>query len=298
VITCTRVREFNHEVRSQPECWRAAAAVAADRAGELPAAGARLAMVGCGTSLYMARAVAALREAGGYGETDAFPASEFPDGRGYDRVVVLTRSGTTTEVLRVLERLNGAAPTLVVTADPASPAAALAGSTVALDFADERSVVQTRFATSTLALFRAHLGEDLAPVIAAGERALTESLPEAGEGAGHIVFLGRGWTVGIAEEAALKLKEGARAYTEAYPLMEYRHGPISLAGPGSLVWLLDPGDETIATDIIATGAAVRQARLDPLAELVLVHRLVAARAARDHLDPDNPRHLTRSVVLP
>ena len=40
-----------------------------------------------------------LREAAGLGETDAFPASEFPTGRAYDALLAVSRSGTTTEVL-------------------------------------------------------------------------------------------------------------------------------------------------------------------------------------------------------
>ncbi|CAM5647475.1 Sugar isomerase OS=Streptomyces alboniger OX=132473 GN=CP975_15870 PE=4 SV=1 [Streptomyces alboniger] len=56
----------------------------------------------------MAQSAAALREASGQGETDAFAASEFPPGRSYDRVVALTRSGTTTEVLELLGGAEGA----------------------------------------------------------------------------------------------------------------------------------------------------------------------------------------------
>ncbi len=73
--------------------------------------------------------------------------------------MAISRSGTTTEVVQLLERL-GDVPRTVVTADASSPVASLAETTIALDFADERSVVQTRFATSALALFRAHLGQD------------------------------------------------------------------------------------------------------------------------------------------
>lgn len=47
-------------------------------AGGAAAAGERTAIVGCGTSYYMAQAAAVLREEAGQGETDAFPASEFP----------------------------------------------------------------------------------------------------------------------------------------------------------------------------------------------------------------------------
>src|SRR5256885_13282712 len=140
------------ELTSQPECWIRAASEADRHRGALPAPGERVAIIGCGTSYFMAQAAAALREGAGLGETDAFAASEFPHGRSYDRVVALTRSGTTTEVLELLERLRGLIPTVVLTADPATPAPDLADATVLLDFADERSVVQTRFATTALTL--------------------------------------------------------------------------------------------------------------------------------------------------
>jgi fructoselysine-6-P-deglycase FrlB-like protein len=289
------VSEIAHEIASQPACWARAAEVALTARSDLPQPGDRVAVVGCGTSFYMARAVAALREAQGGGETDAFPASEFPTGRRYDRIVAISRSGTTTEVIQLLERLAGV-PRAVVTADAASPAAELAETSIALDFADERSVVQTRFATSALAMFRAHLGEDLAPAIADAERALAE--PSDPTPFGHVVFLGHGWTVGIAEEAALKLREASQTYTEAYPAMEYRHGPVSLADARSLVWIVGSPDPTVADDVRATGAAVRVATLDPMAELVLIHRLAVALAEAKGLDPDHPPHLSRSVLLP
>lgn len=288
--------ETAHEVTSQPDLWRRASAEAATHAAVLPARGDRVAVAGCGTSLYVARAFARLREDRGLGETDAFPASEFPFGRSYDRVVVISRSGTTSEVLTLLERLDGR-DTTVVTAVEGSPAAALAASTVSLGFADERSVVQTRFATSALALLRAHLGEDLGPVIAEAEVALAEPPSSEALAATHFVFLGHGWSVGLAEEAALKLREAAGAYTEAYPAMEYRHGPISIADDRTYVWVLGTPDPAIAGDVAAVGASVRIAAADPMAELVRVHRLTLALAERRGLDPDHPRHLTRSVVL-
>ncbi len=146
------------ELASQPQLWEQAAALAPSVAAALPPPGARVAAVGCGTSLYMARAWAARREELGAGETDAFAASEFPAGRRYDHVVAITRSGTTTEVVRLITALSGSAHTTVLTADPSRPAGAAADQTVALDFADEQSVVQTRFATTALALLRTAVG--------------------------------------------------------------------------------------------------------------------------------------------
>ena len=293
---CAKVSETEQEVASQPEAWRQAIASARGVADALAAPGERVAVVGCGTSYYVAMAMAALREAAGHGETDAFPASEFPTARAYDRILAISRSGTTSEVVRLLRELSGRRTT-VITAVPDSPAAQLATDTISMAFADERSVVQTRSATSTLALVRTHLGHDLMPVVAEAERVLAEPVDANSLDVEHFVFLGHGWSVGIAEEAALKLREGALSYTEAYPAMEYRHGPISIAGDRSLVWIIGSPDPAIADDVRATGATVREASLDPMAELVRVHRLTLALAERRGLDPDHPRHLTRSVVL-
>src|SRR5215213_2250614 len=106
------------ELASQPDCWRQAAGLA--DADGLPVAGERTAVVGCGTSWFMAKAYAALREQAGLGETDAFQASEFPAQRPYDRILAITRSGTTTEVLDVLAAAT--APSTVITAEHGNPA--------------------------------------------------------------------------------------------------------------------------------------------------------------------------------
>ncbi|MFD7494120.1 SIS domain-containing protein [Streptomyces sp. NPDC059832] len=285
------------ETASQPDCWRRAAELAQTQSAALPATGERIAVVGCGTSFYMAQAYAALREGSGQGESDAFAASEFPFGRGYDRVVALTRSGTTTEVLELLERLRGATRTVAITADPDTPVMTAADDVVVLDFADEQSVVQTRFATTLLTLLRAHLGLHTEDVVRDAETALAEPLPEGLVDCTQFTFLGRGWTAGLANEAALKMKEASLSWTESYPAMEYRHGPISIATSGTATWMFGTAPEGLAEQVLATGARWVESGLDPLAELVRVQRLAIARAAARGLDPDSPRHLTRSVVL-
>lgn len=282
---------------SQPACWAEAVRRAPEAVEDLPREGERVAAAGCGTSLYIAQAYSGVREAAGHGPTDAFPASEFPGGRSYDRVLVLSRSGTTTEVVRLLERLGPHAETVAISAVPESPIAMAAGAVVPIEFADERSVVQTRFATTTLALLRSHVGEDLTRAIAHGEEALASALPADPRSFGHFVFLGRGWTVGLANEAALKMQEATRSWAESYPAMEYRHGPISVAGERSLVWTLGEVEDDIVRDVERTGATVVRGELDPMAELVKVQRMAVALAEVKGLDPDHPRHLTRSVVL-
>ena len=161
--TASYVRE---EIARQPDAWLRAAGLAPDLAGVLPRPGESVAAIGCGTSWFMATAYAGLREGAGQGRTDAFAASELPTDRRYDRVVAISRSGTTTEVVRAVTAVD--APVLAITAVAGTPVTGAATDTVVLDFADERSVVQTVFATTTLMLLRASLGESVEP---AGARA-------------------------------------------------------------------------------------------------------------------------------
>ena len=286
------------EIASQPTTWRRAAALAPEVRDDLPEPGARLAVIGCGTSLFMAQSFAAAREAAGAGETDAFPASEVPSGRRYDALLAISRSGTTTEVVRALRLAPDSLPRYAITGVAATPVPAAADHVVVLDFADEESVVQTRFATTTLALLLAHLEIEVEAIARRGEAALDADVPVDPAGVDSFVFLGRGWTVGLANESALKLREAALATTEAYPALEYRHGPIALADERTVVWALGDVGDDLLDDVRTTGASVIATGDHPLADLVVVQRLAVALARSRGLDPDQPRNLSRSVVLP
>jgi fructoselysine-6-P-deglycase FrlB-like protein len=284
------------EIASQPDCWRKAVTTARESRPVLPAPGARVAIIGCGTSLHIAAAVAAAREAAGQGETDAFPASEMPV-RPYDLVVALSRSGTTTEILRALDQLPDTVRTLGITADASTPIADAVDDLVVLDYAEEASVVQTRFASSALTLLRAHVGHDLAPVIDEATELLDEPVDGSLVDHPHYVFLARGWALGVAAEAALKVREAASAWSEVYPSLEYRHGPLSAADEETLIWMLGEPDQLLIRDISVTRAQVETSHRDAQADLVRVQRVAVATAQKRGLDPDRPRHLTRSVVL-
>ena len=294
-------RHVSTEIADQPSAWARAAklGLANGIRDALPESGQRVAIVGCGTSFFMAQSFAELREGSGHGETDAFPASEFPTSRSYDSLVALTRSGTTTELLRLLDTMrSGTGPrTVAITADPHTPVIDLVDHGVVLDFADERSIVQTRFATTSLALWRAWLDEDLTAVIEQGRSALTDPLPPRTLESAQFTFLGSGMSVGIANEAALKLREASQSWTESYPAMEFRHGPISVVGRTSTVWVFGQPPPGLLEDLQATGAYVESSGLDPMADLIRAQRLAVALAEAKGLNPDEPRHLTRSVVL-
>jgi fructoselysine-6-P-deglycase FrlB-like protein len=209
----------------------------------------------------MAQAYAALREASGYGVTDAFAASEAPlTGRTYDSVVVISRSGTTTEVLQVLDEARGRIRSVAIVGDP-------------------------------------DMGWDVTAAVQDAEDALRRPIDDAWIAAEQFSFLGLGWTIGLANEAALKLRESSHSWTEAYPAMEYRHGPIAIAAPGRITWMLGAAPEGLAGEVDRTGARFVQHDADPLAELVLVQRLALERARARGLNADTPRNLSRSVIL-
>jgi fructoselysine-6-P-deglycase FrlB-like protein len=289
------------ELRSQPETWATAAGLREEQS-LLPAAGERIAVVGCGTSWFMAQAYASLRESAGHGVTDAFAASEAPVlDRDYDAIVAITRSGTTTEVLELLDaaRVAGVrARTVGIVGDPETPLVDLVDTAIRLPFADEQSVVQTRFATTALALVRASLGHDLASAIDQAAAAIDEDLADELVDAEQYAFLGAGWTVGLAHEAALKMREASQSWTESYPAKEYRHGPISIAAPGRVTWMLGESPAGLSEDLAVTGARFEDQPIDGMADLVRAQRVALARARRFGLDPDSPRNLTRSVILP
>src|SRR5689334_15495365 len=285
------------EITSQPEVWLRSLALSDQAKHELIAPGERMLVLGCGTSWFVAQSLAELREEAGLGETDAVCASEFRPRRRYDRVVAVTRSGTSTEVLEALRMIPPATRTVAITAVRGEPVDGLTDAQLVLDFADERSVVQTRFPTTVLALARHAVGHDIEPVVEDGRLALKADLPADPAGIDHLVFLGTGWTFGLANEAALKVREAAQAYSESYPAKDFRHGPVAVCGPRSLVWSF--GDTDADLDDVARGAGATAYRneLDPLAQLVLAQRFALALAAHGGLDADRPRLLTRSVVL-
>ena len=219
--------------------------------------------VGCGTSYYVLDAYARRRQELGAGITRAAIGSELDERGEHDVVLLLSRSGTTSDLLRAAERFAGRVPTVAVVGDPDTPLPGAVDTSLLLPFADERSVVQTRFATTALALLRHSLGEDVEPAAADAEAALAAPLAAEPLAFAHVVFLGTGWTLGVAHEAALKCREAALMFTEAYAVGEYQHGPIALAGGHTLVWSFAPLPAAVRAGIDATGATRARAGVGP-----------------------------------
>ena len=299
---------IDDEIASQPRAWRQAASIAATRAPVLPQSDESVALVGCGTSWWLAIAIAFLREGNCHNSvTDAQAASLFATTparlQRYDHVVAISRSGTTTEVVRlakeVCERRRSDGPRLLaVVEDEDTPLARIADDAIVLPSEGRDSVVQTVFATAHLAMWRAFLGEQIEPLAQAASAMLEEN-PPALTTFEQVVFLGNGSAYGLAQEAALKLREIAGFSVTAYPSLEVRHGAAgAFTGPSTLIWALGAQPTDLLDELAATGVTVLwRPQTDPLVEMIAVQRAAVVAARARGRDPGIPPHLVRSVQL-
>jgi glutamine---fructose-6-phosphate transaminase (isomerizing) len=214
--------------------------------------------VGCGSSYYLSRLIAALWTKHFYIPAVAVPASELlfaPEETlrrtGAEQIVLMSRSGETTEVLRAGELLQAhkTVQTLGVTCNPESLLEKLCTHSFKLTWADEKSVVMTRSFTAILLSFQRlalqfvgdnHFSKALDLLPQKGQLWLDENARKIQEFAKKrtfkdYVFLGQGVHYWLAQEAGLKVTEMSSSYAQVYHSLEFRHGPRSIAGPDTLI---------------------------------------------------------------
>jgi glucosamine--fructose-6-phosphate aminotransferase (isomerizing) len=326
-----------------------AARLASGAGHETLTAAERIVMTGAGSSYYLAQVAAAVARATSRRPWTAAPLSELilrPDGvltrdgveAATEPVVIISRSGSTSEAVDVAERMRAAGhPTIAITCRADSPLALLADVTLVSPAGDESAIVMTRSFASMLAL--------LLRVVAgiAGDEALMADLDRSptrwseavaaaavGRRLGmtdwkRVVILGGGPALGIAAEWGLKLTETSQVSTSAFEPLEFRHGPISVCEPGTLVVGLVGGPGAakevavveeaarlgcttwlLATDEAKSAGSTGQvsligAGLHPAARLPLLvhpgHALALSLALTRGCDPDVPRHLGQVVIL-
>lgn len=254
------------EILSQPETWRETRRRALhDRAlpeifGKAAATEPWL-FIACGSSYYLSRTIAAQWSSLLPVTCTGVPASEmlFAPEELLQRTrarnaVLISRSGKTTEVLRVARWLaaRGGIQTLGVTCNESSELGTSCTHTLTLPWADEKSMVMTRSFTAILLVFQ----QFAAKLVGNGKlTAALDALPEEAEqwlaanadkilafGAKRrfkdYVFLGQGAHYWLAQEAALKMTEMSSSYAQAYHTLEFRHGPKAIAGRDTLITFL------------------------------------------------------------
>ncbi len=156
------------EILSQPHIWAKTEqqlrdSGALEHLAEILSPRSPWLFVGCGSSYYLSRLIAALWTKHFYIPATGVPASELlfaPEETlrriGAEQIVLMSRSGETTEVLRTAELLQShkTVRTLGVTCNPRSPLERLCTHTFRLDWADEKSTVMTRSFTAILLAFQ------------------------------------------------------------------------------------------------------------------------------------------------
>lgn len=252
-----------HEILSQPRIWsetetQLREAQLLDRFSNLFSPRSPWLFVGCGSSYYLSRLIAALWTKHFYIPATGVPASELlfaPEETlrrlGAEQVVLMSRSGETTEVLRAAELLqkHHTVQTLGVTCNPQSPLETLCTHSFKLTWADEKSTVMTRSFTAILLAFQrlglqfvgdSQLSGALDQLPQRGQEWLGSHAKKIQEFASRkkfadYVFLGQGAHYWLAQEAGLKVTEMSSSYAQVYHSLEFRHGPRSIAGPNTLI---------------------------------------------------------------
>ncbi|MGE5271745.1 MAG: SIS domain-containing protein [Thiohalocapsa sp.] len=240
--------------------------------------------------------------------------------------LAISQSGRSDDLIAgaAMARTAGAVTAAIVN-DTASPLASACDIVLPMAAGPERSVAATKsFVASLAALIRlvaAWAGDDrldaaadrLPQRVAAAAALDWSNALAAIANAASLVTIGRGPTLAIAREAALKLKEVANLHAEAFSGAEFLHGPVALVMPRYPVLVLMPGDEAdaglrqLAGDLRAKGAALFVAEPDgslpavmpdlPETDAVCLiesfYAMIVQLAARLGIDPDRPRHLQK-----
>lgn len=256
--------QTSSEILSQPGCWNDSLR-ALDQSGKLEELARRFSeieewiFVGCGSSYYVAMCAAStMAEFTGLrvravvaSELLLYP-SQLPPGNK-TVVVLISRSGRTSEVLRVAEQLAKRGITsLGISCTPHQALEQLVTAAIVLPLADEQSTVMTRSFTSMLLALQAlaaaagrRMDFGLAQKnVATSAGTLLDALPNRVQEFVRArcfedyVFLGQGALYGIACESALKLTEMSLSYAQSFHTLEFRHGPKSIVSAATLIGFL------------------------------------------------------------
>ncbi len=238
--------------------------------------------------------------------------------------VAVSQSGRSDDLIEMttMAKAQGAC-TVAIVNDETSPLASAADVMLPMAAGPELSIAATKtFVSSLAALIRltAMWAHDL-PLLAALER-LPQRLALASDvdwraavtplaRAGSLVTIGRGPTLAIAREAALKLKETCDLHAEPFSSAEFLHGPVALVSPRYPIILFAPADAAkagvmaLAADLRGKGAQVFETGRDlaivppdhPDTDAVCLiqsfYALLVEIADERGTDADRPRHLKK-----
>lgn len=333
------------EITTQTEAWTEAIEAVATHAGALSALWrgenfTQLIFTGCGSTYYLALAAAALvQELTGQpargipaSELVLSPASAYP-ANGRILLVAISRSAETTETIQAVKLFQQQQRGQVITISnyPERPLAAMGQINLAMPTGQEYSLAQTRSfasmyvaAVAMAALFagRSDLSQAITGLPQVGQRLIQqyEALAKTWGSSlnlNRFYFLGSGLRYGLACEVNLKMKEMTLTDSEPFHFLEFRHGPISMAGStAAVIGLLSEQNlaheaavlqdvQRLGAHILTLGEAeadvtfasslpesVRNVLYLPVLQLLAYYRSIAK-----GLNPDRPNNLEAVVKL-
>jgi glucosamine--fructose-6-phosphate aminotransferase (isomerizing) len=244
----------------------------------------RVVAVGCGTSFHAAQTTGT-----------GIDALEFVlDPPAADVLVLVSHEGETKLTLEAAQAFQG--PKWLVTGTAEGPIAALCDEVVVATPAVEESYCHTASYTCAVAALAALRGEDVSWLPEAVSEALAaEPLPVSGHERYLIAGAGRDWPT--AQEAALKLREGAHLAAEPHRLEELLHGHLAAVDETVRCFVLE-GEGRAAARAAEAVAALRELGCDvtllptrhPAVDIVPFQRLTVDLATARGVDPDRIRY--------
>ena len=328
-----------NEIKSQTEAWAQALDVV--HASHLPKAGDydMVLFTGCGSTYYLSLAAAALYQELTGRAARAVPAGELllnsqtvvRDNISH-LLVAISRSGTTTETVKAVEKFkNEKRGDVVVITNYAEVLSRSADVNIVIDKGQEESVAQTRsFASMYVAVTafcaqmagRGDLVEALKPLPVIGKLVMSKYEAYAkslGENLNfdRFYFLGSGIRYGLACEVNLKMKEMTLTHSEPFHFLEFRHGPMSMVNAQAVVvGMLSDSNRIHEMKVLSemkmlggTVASLGESEADVCFEsgipesirsvlyLPVLQLMAFYRSLAKGLNPDRPTNLTAVVKL-
>ncbi|MER8777941.1 SIS domain-containing protein [Mesorhizobium sp. M0977] len=235
-------------------------------------------------------------------------------------LLTISQSGRSPDILSFqAEARRAGVPTVAITNDPTSPLAQGADICLPLHAGPELSVAATKTFIASASLGAAIISE-LAENARLSEaiRRLPADLAKAQEhrwtevedviaDAASLYVLGRGPSLPMAQEAALKFKETSGLHAEAFSAAEVMHGPMELVGERFPILVFAPKDAALSTTVAnlgrlkRAGAAVLRPvfketshpALDPISLIQSFYGSAERISIVLGRDPDKPRMLKK-----
>jgi glucosamine 6-phosphate synthetase-like amidotransferase/phosphosugar isomerase protein len=262
-------------IQAQPEWLRGVP----DRVGDLRLPSGRVVFTGCGTSFHAA-------QTGG----EALQALEVvmapPDA---NLLVVISHEGTTKLTLEAAQAFAG--PVWLVTGQAESPLAELADEVLVVTPELEESYCHTASYTCAVAALAVLRGEDVAGLPGAVEAAIAN--PFAPSVHARLAVVGAGRDVPTAQEAVLKLREGAYVAAEAHHTEQLLHGHLAAIDETVRVFVLEGEGRAAerARDAVRALAEIGAettlvSSVHPVVDIVRFQLLAVALADARGVDPD------------